>query len=144
MIATHPGVRDRPGELVHVDFKKLASIPDGGGWRVHGRGDTNPRQRVGYVYTPQHCQQVTVGSLTRRVLVDDIGRTPSRNPCKRVHDWFAKRGVTIKQVLTENGGCYRSHQWCEAMRITGTSVPGFIVHKTNGKVERFHRTLLEE
>ena len=43
-------VRERPGELVHIDIKKLASIPDGGGWRIHGRANTGRRQHVGYVY----------------------------------------------------------------------------------------------
>lgn len=42
--------RERPGELVHVDVKKLAGIPDGGGWRVHGKGNAGPRAGVGYRY----------------------------------------------------------------------------------------------
>ena len=59
--------------------------------------------------------------------------------------WFAERGVTIERVLTDNGGCYRSHLWRETCHELG------IVHKrtrpyrpqTNGKIERFHRTLAE-
>ena len=42
--------RERPGELVHIDIKKLAGIPDGGGWHAHGRGRAGPSQRVGYRY----------------------------------------------------------------------------------------------
>ena len=42
--------RDCPGELVHVDIKKVARIPDGGGWRIHGRGQAGRTQQVGYEY----------------------------------------------------------------------------------------------
>lgn len=42
--------RDKPGELVHLDVKKLPAIPDGGGWRIHGKGNAGPRRNVGYRY----------------------------------------------------------------------------------------------
>ena len=79
------------------------------------------------------------------ILADETGRTAAEF-YKRAHTWFAQRGVTIERVLTDNGGCYRSRQWCEAMRTTGTRHKRTRPYRpqTNGKVERFHRTLLEE
>jgi transposase InsO family protein len=64
----------------------------------------------------------------------------------RAQAWFAARGVTIQRVLSDNGACYRSHQWAQTCQQLG------ITHKrtrpyrpqTNGKVERFNRTLLAE
>ena len=84
-------------------------------------------------------------SPTRRVLTDETGLTAAEF-YKRAHTWFAQRGVTIERVLTDNGGCYRSSFWFKAMRTTGTRHKRTRPYRpqTNGKVERFHRTLLEE
>ena len=88
---------------------------------------------------------ITAGSPIRRILADETGLTATAF-YKRAHAWFAQRGVTIERVLIDNGGCYRSRQWCEAMRTTGPRHKRTRPYRpqTNGKVERFHRTLLEE
>ncbi|MYJ13127.1 MAG: transposase family protein, partial [Acidimicrobiia bacterium] len=65
---------------------------------------------------------------------------------RRAERWFAARGVACERVLTDNGPCYRSRAWHAACRRTRTTVKKTRPYRpqTNGKVERFHRTLLEE
>lgn len=149
--------RSRPGELVHVDIKKLGRIPDGGGWRVHGRnpqtrrrhdraararGGEHPVRGYGFVHT-------AIDDYSRlgyaEVLADETGPTAARFWARAVV-WFAAQGITVERVLTDNGSCYRSHDWQTAMANTD------VIHKrtrayrpqTNGKAERFNRTLLTE
>ena len=138
--------RDRPGELVHVDVKKISGIPTGGGWRVHGRGQapTVKRSSVGYRFIHTALDDRTRLAYSE-ILNDEQGGTAA-GFWRRAHAWFATRGVTVERVLTDNGSCYRSRTWRAALDNTG------VVHKrtrpyrpqTNGKVERFHRILLEE
>ena len=138
--------RDRPGELVHVDIKKLAGIPDGGGWKIHGRGNDGHggHSKVGYRYL-----HTVIDDRTRvgysEILDNEQGATAAQFWI-RAHAWFAARGIVIERVLSDNGPCYCSTAWRSALEVTG------VVHKrtrpyrpqTNGKVERFHRILLEE
>jgi len=140
--------RDRPGELVHVDIKKLGRIPDGGGHKVLGRqagvknNDGHGPRRVGYGFIHSAVDDHTRlayseihGDETKETAVDFWGRAVA---------WFAGHGITVEEVLTDNGSCYRSRLFAEAL--------GPILHRrtqpyrpqTNGKVERFNRTLLEE
>jgi transposase InsO family protein len=135
----------RPGELVHVDIKKLGRIPPGGGWRVHGRGPghrNSTRTRPGYAFV--HSAVDAYSRLAySEVLNDEQGATAAAF-WLRATAFFATRGITIDRVLTDNGACYRSRAFTRAL--------GDIVHTrtrpyrpaTNGKVERFNRTLLAE
>jgi transposase InsO family protein len=138
--------RDRPGEMVHVDVKKLGAIPPGGGWKVHGRGNApaGTQAKVGYRYL-----HTAVDDRTRVVyseILDDEQATTAVAFWHRAHAWFIQAGVTIERCLTDNGSCYRSRLWAQALADTA------VTHKrtrpyrpqTNGKVERFHRILLEE
>jgi transposase InsO family protein len=135
--------RERPGELIHVDVKKLAAIPDGGGWRLHGRGRVTARG-VGYRYLHTALDDRT-RVVYSEILNDEQGATAAEFWVRAVA-WFAARGVRIERVLTDNGACYRSRAWA------AVCAAGSITHKrtrpyrpqTNGKVERFHRILLEE
>ena len=138
--------RDRPGELVHVDVKKIAAIPFGGGWRMHGwetRHHTR-RQRAGYRYI--HTALDDRSRLAYSEILDDEQADTAAAFWARAVLWFALRGVEVERVLTDNGSCYRSRAWAAACARTG------VAHKrtrpyrpqTNGKVERFHRILLEE
>lgn len=138
--------RDRPGELVHVDIKKLAGIPTGGGWKMHGRGQAASRKRssVGYRYLHTALDDRTRVAYSE-ILDDEKGHTAA-GFWQRAHGWFAAHGVQIERVLTDNGACYKSRAWRYALVTTG------VAHKrtrpyrpqTNGKIERFHRILLEE
>lgn len=138
--------RDRPGELVHVDVKKLSGIPDGGGWRIHGKGNapTVKRSSVGYRYLHTVIDDRT--RIAYSEILDNEQAVTAVGFWHRAYAWFASRGIIIERALTDNGSCYRSRLWRDALDETG------VVHKrtrpyrpqTNGKVERFHRILLEE
>ena len=136
--------RDRPGELVHVDVKKLAGIPAGGGWRIHGRLKGPDHTGVGYRYLHTVIDDRTRVAYSE-ILDNEQGATAAAF-WRRAHHWFTTRGIVIERVLSDNGACYRSNAWRAALNDTG------VVHKrtrpyrpqTNGKVERFHRILLEE
>lgn len=137
--------RRHPGELVHIDVKKLARI-DGAGHRVHGdRGRQKNRRggkRIGYEYV-----HVCVDDATRlayvEVLADEKART-AVGFLRRARVWYRRHGVHIQRVMTDNGACYLStlHALaCRRLRIkhlrTRPRRP-----RTNGKAERFIRTLL--
>jgi transposase InsO family protein len=138
--------RERPGELVHVDVKKLAGIPPGGGWKIHGRGNTvdHRRTKVGYRYL--HTALDDRSRLTYSEILADEQGTTAAGFWLRAHAWFAARGVAIERALTDNGSCYRSRAWRDALEATGVAHRRTRPYRpqTNGKVERFHRILLEE
>ena len=140
--------RDRPGELIHVDIKKLGKIPDGGGWKVLGRqaGIKNnsghgPR-RGGYGFI--HSAVDDHSRLAYSEILADERKDTAAGFWSRARAWFAQHGIEIQEVLTDNGSCYRSRAFAAAL--------GEVEHRrtrpyrpqTNGKVERFNRTMLEE
>jgi transposase InsO family protein len=140
-------VHDAPGDLVHVDIKKLGRIPDGGGWRVVGRpaGRKNSGQRgTGYWYI--HNAVDDCSRLGYSELLHDERKQTAAEFWKRANAYFTAAGVTVKRVLTDNGSCYRSKQWAQAMLNTSCQHKRTRPYRpqTNGKVERFHRILLEE
>ena len=138
--------RHRPGELLHVDVKKLGRVPDGGGWRVHGRSAKVRSTGRGWDFV-----HVAVDDYTRiayaEVLPDEKGPTCA-GFLHRAAQWFHDlHGVTIERVLTDNAKSYRlSQDWaavCQALQIKRR----FIKPRcpwTNGKAERFNRTLQNE
>jgi transposase InsO family protein len=139
--------RERPGELVHVDIKKLAAIRDGGGWRMHGRGAANgtgTHSGVGYRYL--HTALDDRSRVVYSEILDDEQGDTAAAFWRRAVAALTDQGIVVERVLTDNGACYRSRAWAAACAELG------VVHKrtrpyrpqTNGKVERFHRILLEE
>ncbi|MCX5276269.1 IS481 family transposase [Streptomyces virginiae] len=148
--------RARPGELVHVDIKKLGNIPDGGGWRVVGRtaGDRNRQattdQRksstpvIGYSYI--HSAVDDHSRLAYSEVLTNERQETAAGFWQRANAFFTAHGITVERVLTDNGSCYKSKLFTRTLAAAG------IAHKrirpyrpqTNGKVERFNRTLLEE
>jgi transposase InsO family protein len=138
--------RDRPGELIHVDTKKIAAIPDGGGWKVHGRGNDGHGGHSGagyrYIHTALDDRSRYIYS---EILDDELGATAA-GFWTRAAAAFAAVGIACERVITDNGACYRSQAWHAACAATGTTVKKtqFYRPQTNGKVERYHRTLLEE
>jgi transposase InsO family protein len=136
---------DKPGELVHVDIKKLGKIPPGGGWRAHGRAARpHHHRKVGYCYV--HSAVDDHSRLAYSEIHDDEKAITAAGFWGRARAFFAGHGVAVKAVLTDNGSCYRSSDWIQAV-VDGGATPRYIRPyrpQTNGKVERFNRTLLEE
>lgn len=147
-----------PGELVHVDIKKQGRIPDGGGWRVHGRGSAQDRtarsardsaQRAGAAgsrgYRYLHHAVDDYSRVAYSEILDDERKETAAGFWIRANAFFTGLGLTITAVMTDNGSCYRSHDFRNALgediqhRRTRPYRP-----QTNGKVERFNRTLAAE
>jgi transposase InsO family protein len=134
-----------PGALVHQDHKKLGRVPDGGGWRVLGRGRASQDRRArGYDHL-----EVFVDDASRYAVVvpvaDERGASASWAVELAVAR-FAEVGIRIERMLTDNGASYRSHAYRDTLaglairhRRTRPFRP-----QTNGKAERFIRTLLDE
>jgi transposase InsO family protein len=142
--ASHPPHRDRPGELVHVDVKKLGRIPPGGGWRAHGRGNVAHQSttKVGFAYV--HSAIDAFSRVAYSEILDDERGDTCAGFWTRANTWFAEHGIPIERVLTDNAFAYRGRHFTAAL---GTIEHTFIRPRrpqTNGKVERFNRTLLDE
>ncbi len=141
--------RERPGELVHVDVKKLGRIPDGGGWRAHGRAATSTADRrntkVGYDYIHSMVDDHTRLAYSE-IHPDEKGATCA-GFLTRAGEFFASVGVSIERVMTDNHWSYRnSHAVAAAIDQLGARHKFIRPHCPwqNGKVERFNRTLQTE
>jgi transposase InsO family protein len=136
----------RPGDLVHVDVKKLGRIPPGGGWRAHGRGQDSHHghSRVGYAFI--HSAVDDCSRLAYSEVLGDERAVTTVGFWQRACVWFAERGVTVRAVLTDNGSAYRSTDFSRACAAAAVRHHFTRPYRpqTNGKVERFNRTLLEE
>jgi transposase InsO family protein len=148
---------DYPGSLIHVDVTKFGNIPDGGGHRYVGRaqGERNKRATPGLSRGTDYKPRT--GKAFVHTVIDDHSRVAyaeihadetsltAVGVLERAVTWFTEQGVTVERVLSDNGSCYRSHAWRDTCTTLG------IRHKrtrpyrpqTNGKIERFHRTLAE-
>lgn len=137
---------DEPGDLIHVDIKKLAAIPPGGGWRTRGRDDNPHHGKGGYGYRFIHSAVDDRSRLVYSEILGDEKAATAAGFWMRAAAWFIARGVIPKRVLTDNGSCYRSGLWHRACNATNTTVKKTRPRRpqTNGKVERFHGILLEE
>jgi transposase InsO family protein len=137
-------VRERPGELLHLDVKKLGRIPDGGGHRFRGRAGT-PKSRAGYDYVHQ-----AVDDMSRVAYVDVFSDERGPTCARFLRDaaaFFARQGVRIERVMTDNARNYtRSRDFQAALVDLGArhKRTRFYRPQTNGKSERFNRTLLDE
>src|SRR5213080_3584713 len=141
--------RDRPGELIHVDVKKLGVIT-GAGHRVTGRRDTqNANRRARRRGAPKGWEfvHVCVDDATRlayaEVLDDEKGLTAA-GFLRRAIAFYAAHGITVTRVMSDNGACYRStiHALtCRALGLRHLRTRPYRP-RTNGKAERFIRTLI--
>jgi transposase InsO family protein len=148
---------DRPGALLHVDVKKLGNIPDGGGWRYVGRtqgrhhraatpgkprnAHGNPKLGTAFVHTvlDDHSR------VAYAEIHDDETAATAIGVLRRAVAWFTARGVTVERVLSDNGSAYRSFAWRDACHELGITAKRTRPYRpqTNGKIERFHRTLAD-
>jgi transposase InsO family protein len=140
--------RERPGELLHVDVKKLGRIRDGGGWRMHGAEFGQPGRAAGPVgYDYLH---VAVDDHSRVAFVQALADEKGPTCAQFVADacaFFAGHGVRIERVMTDNAMNYRrSNHFRATLQELGIAHRRTANYRpqTNGKAERFNRTLLDE
>jgi transposase InsO family protein len=137
--------RERPGELVHMDIKKLGRIPDGGGWRVHGRGIARDRVNgPGFDYVHSLVDDHSRLAYSE-ILADEKGPTCAGFMARAI-DYFAAHGITsIERLMTDNAWAYRYslRELCAAAGIKQVFIRPHCPWQ-NGKVERLNRTLLTE
>jgi transposase InsO family protein len=138
-----------PGELVHVDIKKLSRIPRGGGWRVNGkqgrqRNGQAGRPRLGYAFVHSAIDAHSRLAYSE-IHTDEQGHTAVEF-WRRAQQFFERHHITVERVLTDNGACYRSNTFAAALRDAAIQHSFTRPYRpaTNGKVERFNRTLLDE
>ncbi len=135
--------RDRPGELVHVDVKKIGKIPDGGGWRAHGRSESVRGRGNGYDYVHSMVDDHSRLAYSE-ILPDEKGPTCAAF-IQRAAARFAEHGIpVIERVITDNHLSYRKSTDVKAVIAALGATHKFIRPHCpwqNGKVERFNRTL---
>jgi transposase InsO family protein len=151
--------RERPGELIHVDVTKFGNIPDGGGHRFVGRqqGDKHRIVHAQRTGLRNHRYEPRLGTAFVHTVIDDHSRVAYAEICadekaetaiavlRRAVSWFTDHGVTVERVLSDNGSAYKSHAWrdtCAELGITPKRTRPYRP-RTNGKIERFHRTLAD-
>jgi transposase InsO family protein len=151
---------ERPGDLLHMDVKKLGRVPDGGGWRYLGRPQGSKHRSSTAARTGKAKSKYghpLIGTCFLHTVIDDHARVAyvearedetketATEVLRNAVAWFAERGVNVQRVLTDNGGCYRSFLWrdtCAELDIAHKRTRPYRP-QTNGKIERFHRTLVE-
>jgi transposase InsO family protein len=143
--------RSRPGELIHIDVKKLGRIAGGAGHRVTGRPRSNPsridaegrqRRTVGWEFV-----HICIDDATRFAYVEvlkDEKATTAVGFLRRAVKFFKRHGVTVEAVMTDNGAAYISAVHAIACRALGLKHLRTRPRRpqTNGKAERFIRTML--
>jgi transposase-like protein len=127
-----------PGELVHVDVKKLGRIPTGGGWRAHGLGNVarNTTTRLGMAYVHSAVDGYSRVAYSE-VLDAETGPTCAGFWC-RAHTWFAEHHIIIERILTDNAMAYRSHDFQAALNQVHHTRTRPYRPQTNGKVCEHH------
>jgi transposase InsO family protein len=134
----------QPGDLLHLDVKKLGRIKEGGGHRVHGRCARTHHSRQGWDFV--------------HVAIDDHSRLAYAEICpderaettvafvERALDFFEGAGIVTRRILTDNGANYRSHAFCEALTGRGIAVRKTQPYhpQTNGKAEAFVKIVTNE
>lgn len=148
-----------PGSMIHVDVTKFGNIPDGGGHKFL----TRQQSRANGIATAKRTgergkySRPLIGTAFVHTVIDDHSRMAYAEICtdekattaigvlQRAVTWFADKGVTVERVLSDNGAAYRSYAWrdaCAALDIKHRRTRPYRP-QTNGKIERFHRTLAD-
>jgi transposase InsO family protein len=141
-----------PGDMLHIDVKKVGMIPQGGGWWAHGRGTEGAKAsrrkknvRPGYTYI--HACVDDNSRLAYAECHQDEKAVTAVEFFERALIFYATHGITVvRSVLTDNGSAYCSGAWKVAMREAGVKHKRTRPHtpRTNGKVERFNQTMKDE
>ncbi len=144
--------RSRPGELVHIDVKKLGRIVGGAGWRVRGGRQHytgsytdaagHVRRKAGWEYV--HIAVDDYSRLAYAEVLPDEKAATAAGFLRRAVAFYRRYGIRVERILTDNGSCYRSvvHAIaCHRLRITHLRSRPYRP-QTNGKAERFIRTML--
>ncbi|WP_432945764.1 IS481 family transposase [Kribbella sp. CA-253562] len=135
-----------PGSLVHIDVKKLGRIPDGGGWKAHGRGARPATQRgLGYDYV--HTAIDDHSRLAYAEIHDDEKGPTCAAFLTRATAFYATHGITVERVITDNAKNYRlARIFLDTAASLGIQLKLIKPHCpwTNGKAERLNRTLATE
>lgn len=141
--------RNRPGELIHMDVKKIGRIPDGGGWKAHGRAATgddhaHKKSHIGFDYVHSVIDDHSRLAYSE-ILSDEKGITCAAF-LQRAADYFATYGITqIERIMTDNAWAYR-YSLREVVAALGARQVFIKPHCPwqNGKAERDNRTLQVE
>lgn len=143
-----------PGHMIHLDVKKSGKIPDGGGWRVHGRGSEQAKaagrgrrrgERAGYTYL--HSAVDGFSRLAYTEPHDDEKAITAIGFLSRARVFFAEHGIhRITRVVTDNGSCYRANDFNRSVLSFAAKHQRIKPYtpKHNGKVERYQQTLAQE
>ena len=139
--------RSCPGDLIHIDTKQAGRIPDGGGRHVRGiegyRTEARRQRKIGHVHfhaaIDDHSRLAYVEVLDTKAGVDTAGFTG------RAITWFQSMGIVVKEVMTDNAWAYTNSRAFEVALGTARHLTIRPYRpQTNGKVERFFRTLKDE
>lgn len=136
---------DHPGSLIHIDVKKLGRIPDGGGWRAHGRSEQVRSRGIGYDYV--HAAIDDHSRVAYAEIHDDEKGVTAAGFLERAIGFYASLGVTVERVITDNAFAYRHSAAFRGVLDTHYIAQKFIRPHcpwTNGKIERLNRTLAQE
>lgn len=148
---------EHAGSMIHVDVTKFGNVPDGGGHRFVGRQQGAKNKNATPGLPRGNDRKPRTGTAFVHTVIDDYSRVAYVEICsdekaataigvlRRATAWFAKRGVTVERVLSDNGSAYCSHAWRDACVELGITPKRTRPYRpqTNGKIERFHRTLAD-
>nr|WP_207631577.1 MULTISPECIES: IS481 family transposase [unclassified Actinopolyspora] len=142
----------RPGHMVHLDVKKVGRIPDGGGWRAHGRSSHHAKTverrkaagaRAGYVHL--HSAVDGYSRLAYTEALPDEKASTAIAFTHRARAFFVAHGIThIQRIVTDNGACYRAGDFATVLHGARHQRITPYTPRHNGKVERYNRILAEE
>jgi transposase InsO family protein len=143
--------RARPGELIHIDVKRQARIPTGGGWQGRGRNAADfrrgylARARTRHGYDRIHIALDDRSRVAYIEVHDDELLETARGFTTRAIAYFAALGVTVERVMTDNGSCYRRgyRRFLAKVGVKHVATRPYRP-QTNGKVERFNHTVNQE
>ena len=145
-------IAKRPGHMVHIDVKKAGRIPDGGGWRVHGKNSAEAKAvartktrgaKTGYVYL--HSAIDGYSRLAYTEALPDEKAVTAVAFLDRARTWFAAHGISrLERIVTDNGSCYRAATFADAMGESRHQRITPYTPRHNGKIERYNRILAEE